>query len=66
MARVFPFILKKKHKIQHVKRAWTELEILQKKQSADFRLIDSNSRSIESNGLPTLQNEVLIHQFLVP
>ena len=34
MARVFPFILKTKHKTLHVKRAWAELEILQKKQSA--------------------------------
>ena len=34
MTRVFPFILKTKHKTLHVKRAWAELEILQKKQSA--------------------------------
>ena len=31
MARVFPFILKAKHKTLHVKWAWAELEILQKK-----------------------------------
>ena len=34
MARVFPFILKTKHKTLHVKQAWAELEILQKKQFA--------------------------------
>ena len=34
VARVFPFILKAKHKTLHVKRVWVELEILQKKQSA--------------------------------
>ena len=33
MARVFLFILKAKHKTLHVKRAWAELEIMQKKQS---------------------------------
>ena len=31
MARVFPFILKTKHKTLHIKHAWAELEILQKK-----------------------------------
>ena len=31
VARVFPFILKPKHKTLHVKRTWAELEILQKK-----------------------------------
>ena len=39
MARVFPFILKVKHKILHVKRAWAELEISAEKQSAQA-LID--------------------------
>ena len=34
VARIFPFILKTKHKTLHVKRAWVELEILQKKQFA--------------------------------
>ena len=39
MARVFPFILKTKHKTLHVKKAWTELEISAEKQSARL-LID--------------------------
>ena len=33
MARVFPFILKEKHKTLHVIRAWAELENSTKKQS---------------------------------
>ena len=33
MARVFPFILKTKHKTLHVKRAWAKLEISAEKQS---------------------------------
>ena len=33
VARVFPFILKAKHKTLHVKRAWAELEISAEKQS---------------------------------
>ena len=39
MARVFPFILKVKHKTLHVKQAWAELEISAEKQSAQA-LID--------------------------
>ena len=34
MAKVFPFILKAKHKTLDVKRAWAELEIFAEKQSA--------------------------------
>ena len=34
MARVFPFILKAKHKTLHIKRAWAELENYAEKQSA--------------------------------
>ena len=34
MARVFPFILKEKHKTLHVKRAWAELENSVEKQLA--------------------------------
>ena len=34
MARVFPFILKTKHKTLHVKQAWADLENSAKKQSA--------------------------------
>ena len=34
MAKVFPFILKTKHKILHDIRAWTELENFTEKQSA--------------------------------
>ena len=38
MARVFSFILKTKHKTLHVKRACAELEIMQKKQSAQLSI----------------------------
>ena len=34
MARVFPFILKTKHKTLHVKQAWAELENSTEKQFA--------------------------------
>ena len=34
MARIFPFILKAKHKTLHVKQAWVELENSAEKQSA--------------------------------
>ena len=34
MARVFPFILKAKHKTLQVKRAWAKLETSAEKQSA--------------------------------
>ena len=34
MARVFPFILKAKHKTLHVKRAWAKLEDSTEKQFA--------------------------------
>ena len=34
VARVFPFILRVKHKTLYVKWAWAELEILQKNKSA--------------------------------
>ena len=34
VARVFPFILKAKHKTLYVKRAWAELENFAEKQSA--------------------------------
>ena len=34
VARVFPFILKAKHKTLHIKRAWAELENSADKQSA--------------------------------
>ena len=47
VTRVFPFILKTKHKTLHIKRAWAELEILQKNNIHNFRSIESNSRSIE-------------------
>ena len=49
MARVFPFILKTKYKTLHVKQAWAELEILQKKNLHDFQSVESNSQSIEPN-----------------
>ena len=34
MAKIFPFILKAKHKTLHIKRAWAELENFAEKQSA--------------------------------
>ena len=34
MARVFPFILKTKHKTLHIKQAWAKLENSAEKQSA--------------------------------
>ena len=34
MVKVFPFIIKAKHKTLHVKQAWAELENSAKKQSA--------------------------------
>ena len=41
VARIYPFILKTKHKTVHVKQAWAELEILQKKKNLhDFRSIE--------------------------
>ena len=39
MAKVFPFILKTKHKILHVIQAWIELENSTEKKSA-WALID--------------------------
>ena len=47
VARVFPFILKTKHKTLHVKRAWTKLENSAKKNLHELRSIESNFRSIE-------------------
>ena len=47
VARVFPFILKAKHKTLHIKRAWAKLKILQKNNLHEFRSIKSNSWSIE-------------------
>ena len=49
VARVFPFILKTKHKTLHVKQAWAELENSAENILPEFRLIKSNSRSIEPN-----------------
>ena len=48
MVRVFPFILKTKHKTLHVIWAWVELENSAKKKILPvFQLIESNSRLIE-------------------
>ena len=38
MARVFPFILKTKHKTLYVKRAWAGLEISAEKQSTQLSI----------------------------
>ena len=64
MARVFPFILKTKHKTLHVKQAWAELEILQKKQPtltfdrSSLILNQSSRANLNSkscgNSIPTL------------
>ena len=69
VARVFPVILKAKHKTLHVKRAWAKLEILQKSILHDLRSIKSNFRSIEpcrktivifcNYSIPTLQTNTL-------
>ena len=40
MAKVFPFILKAKHKTLHVTQAWAELEILQKNNLHELRSIE--------------------------
>ena len=46
--RVFPFILKTKHKTLHIIWAWAELENSPEKKILHmFRSIESNSRSIE-------------------
>ena len=47
MAKVFPFILKAKHKTLHVKRAWAELENSVENNLHKLRSIESNSRSIK-------------------
>ena len=47
MTRVFPFIFKTKHKTLHVKRAWAELEILQKKKKSARLSIDRELFSID-------------------
>ena len=46
MARVFPFILKTKHKILHVKRVWAKLENSVEKQFAQLS-IDRKLDSID-------------------
>ena len=38
VARVFPFILKTKHKTLHVKQAWAELENSAEKRSAQVSI----------------------------
>ena len=56
VARVFPFILKTKHKTLHVKRAWVELEILQKKQSARLWIIRSSQANLHNKSCSTLDS----------
>ena len=62
MARVFPFILKAKHKTLHVKRAWAGLENLQKKQSAQV-LIDRALQKDNSNFLQLLDSNFTYKYF---
>ena len=64
MARVFPFILKAKHKTLHVKQAWAELENLQKKKNNmyELRSIKSNFRSIE----PCKKTIVIFCNYSIP
>ena len=47
MVRVFPFILKAKHKTIHIKRTWAKLEILQKNNLHELQSIESNFRLIK-------------------
>ena len=55
MARVFPFIVKAKHKTLHVIWAWAKLEILQKKHSARDS-IDRALQKLNSNFLQLLDS----------
>ena len=62
MARVFPFILKAKHRTLHVKRAWVELENSAEKQSA--RVSIDRARKIYTvnptiHSIPTLHINLL-------
>ena len=61
MARVFPFILKTKHKTLHVKRAWAELKNSVEKQSAwasiDRLILDWSSHAdLHSKSCSTLDS----------
>ena len=58
MARVFPFILKAKHKTLHDKQAWAKLENFAEKQSAQASI--DQARQIYTvnpavHSIPTLQ-----------
>ena len=62
MARVFPFILKAKHKTLHVKQAWVELENSTEKQSAQVSI--DRARQIytvnpAAHSIPTLHLNIL-------
>ena len=67
VTRIFPFILKTKHKTLHVNRAWVELEILQKKQSARLWIDRSSQANLHnkscSNSIPTLHTNTYFEQF---
>ena len=47
VARIFPFILKAKHKTLYVKRAWAELENSAENNLHELQSIESNSLLIE-------------------
>ena len=54
VARVFPFILKAKHKILHVKRAWAELENSAEKHYTSF---DRSSLILDRSSQTNLHNK---------
>ena len=56
VARVFPFILKTKHKTLYVTRAWAELEILQKKKTI-CTTFDRSSLILDRSSQTEMHNE---------
>ena len=62
MTRVFPFILKTKHKTLHVKRAWAELENSVEKQSARVSINQARkiyTVNLAEHSIPTLHINTL-------
>ena len=55
VARVFPFVLKAKHKTLHVKQAWAELENLQKKKKTICTSFDQSSLIFDQSSLAKRQ-----------
>ena len=62
MARIFPFILKAKHKTLHIKRAWAELEnSIEKKfvQASIDRAKQIYTVNLAVHWIPTLHINIL-------